>query len=113
MTKIAWLAWRGDDLAEAHARGQEALDLWRQSPLQNPFLWIALWPLIGVALAQDQLIETIDYVRQLLEPTQQRLPDVLETLLQKTLDEWDQDHSGLAREYLLQATEPAKQLGYL
>jgi tetratricopeptide (TPR) repeat protein len=110
---LAWLAWRAGDLAEARDRGQEALDLWRQYMNTYPFQSIALWPLIGVTLAQDQLVETIDHVRHLLEPTQQRMPDALETILHRTLHEWDQRRPEQAREHLLRAVEPAKGLGFL
>jgi transcriptional regulator with XRE-family HTH domain/tetratricopeptide (TPR) repeat protein len=110
---LAWLAWRGRDLAESHARGQEALELWGQLTITYPFHWTALWPLIGVTLAHDQVAETIDHVRHLLEPTQQRMPNVLETILQEALDEWEQGHPKQARERLLQAVEQAKGLGFL
>ncbi len=109
----AWVAWRAGDLAEARARSQEALELWRQSTMQNPFHWTALWPLIGATLAQDKLAETVDHVRHLLEPTQQRMPDALETILHEALHEWDQRRPEQARERLLQAVEPAKGLGFL
>jgi tetratricopeptide (TPR) repeat protein len=110
---LAWLAWRGGDLDEAHARGQEALDLWRQLMITYPFHWTALWPIIGVTLAQDQLAEAIDHVRHMLEPTQQRMPDALETILREALHEWDQGRPEQARERLLWAVELAKGLGFL
>jgi tetratricopeptide (TPR) repeat protein len=110
---LAWLAWRTGDLAEARARGQEALDLWRQSTRLWCLHWIALWPLIGVTLAQNQLVETVDHMRHLLEPTQQRMPDALETILHEALHEWDQGRPEQARERLLWAVEPAKELGFL
>ena len=51
---LAWLAWRIQDLPAVEQRGKEALALWQQSPLVYPFQWQALWPLITVALEQDQ-----------------------------------------------------------
>ena len=75
--------------------------------------WTALWPLIGVTLAQDQLVETIDHVRHLLEPTQVRKPDALATILEHALDDWDQGRLEQAREHLLPLVEPARGLGYL
>jgi tetratricopeptide (TPR) repeat protein len=110
---LASLAGRAGDLDEARARGQEALDLWRQFMSTYPFQSIALWPLIGVTLAQNRLVETIDHMRHMLEPTQQRMPDALETILREALHEWDQGRPEQARERLLRAVEPAKELGFL
>jgi len=110
---LAWLAWRAGDLDEARTCGQEALDLWRQFMSAYPFQWIALWPLIGVTLAQDQLVETIDHVRHLLEPIQQRMPDALEAILYEALHEWEQGRPEPACERLHRVVEPAKVLGYL
>ena len=78
----AWLAWRRRDLPAAEQRGQEALALWRQSPLVYPFQWQALWPLIAVALARGREDEAWAHAQALLEPTQQRLPDELNAALE-------------------------------
>ncbi len=67
---LAWVAWRrkGFDLAATH--GREASQIMTQA---YPFRWAALWPLIGVAIEHDDLATAMDYARQLLDPSQQRL----------------------------------------
>ncbi len=110
---LAWVAWRAGKLSEAQVLGRAALELWQQTPLVYPFQWTALCPLIGVALAQDQLSEAIAYARALLTPEQQRLPGSLATPLEAALHAWDSDQPDVARTQLQQATAPAQELGYL
>ncbi len=78
----AWLDWRRGDLITVEQACQEALELWRKSPLVYPFQWQALWPLIASALAQGKILQAWSYVKALLEPTQQLLPEELDSLLQ-------------------------------
>jgi DNA-binding SARP family transcriptional activator len=109
----AWLAWRRRDLPAAEQRGQEALVIWRQSPLVYPFRWQALWPLVAVALARDREDEAWAHVRALLEPTQQRLPDGLNVPLEAAVRAKAEDQAGAARRHLDRALELARDMGYL
>jgi hypothetical protein len=109
----AWVAWRRGDLSQAEQAGQEAVELWRQSPLVYPFQWQALWPLISVALARGQGEEVYAYVRALLEPTQQRLPGELTTTLEAAVQAKAEDRAKVARRHLDRAMELAQEMGYL
>lgn len=109
----AWLAWRQHDLSAAAQIGQEALPIWRQSPLVYPFQWQALWPLIAAALARDHEDEAWTYVQALLEPTQQRLPDALHTSLEAAVQAKAQGEAAAARAHLDRAAELAREMGYL
>ena len=75
---MAWLAARRGDLVEAERLGQAALEAWRTYAMPYPFYWQMLWPLIGVALAQDRPADAIPHVRQLCDPSQQLLPAAIE-----------------------------------
>jgi DNA-binding SARP family transcriptional activator len=111
---LAWVAWREGNLAEAEAQGRAALKLWEQLALHvYPFHWVALWPLIGIALAQDQVAAVIDYARALLEPTQLRLPDVLTAVVEEAIWAWEQTQPEMARAHLNRAIELAQKMGYL
>ena len=44
-----------------------ALEAWRRYSTPNPFYWQALWPLIGIALAQERPAEAIAHARRLHE----------------------------------------------
>jgi predicted ATPase len=109
---LAWVAWREGALSEAEANGQAALETWKQYP-NFMFQWTALWPLTGVALARREVGRAMDYVRILLDPLQQRLPEEMATALERALDAWDQDRADAAQRYLQQAAEIAAGLGYL
>jgi len=112
----AWLAWRDGDLAQAEADGRAALELWRQLPASHSscaFQWTALWPLIGVALAQSETTKASEYARALLDGTQQRLPASLEEALGLAVSAHDEGDTEVARIHLAQAVELAQELGYL
>jgi tetratricopeptide (TPR) repeat protein len=109
----AWLAWRRHDLPAAQIKGREALELWQHSPLVYPFQWIALFPLIGIALAQNRQVEAWDHVRVLLEPTQQLLPEALNAALEAALHSKTSSQPNEARLHLGRAVELAAQMGYL
>ena len=111
---LAWLAWREGDLSETEANGRTALESWQQVPIgQAPFQWTALWPLIGVALAQDQVSEAVDYARALLEPTQQLLSEALTAIVEEAIHTWEGGDLEETRTNLDQAVELAQEMGYL
>jgi hypothetical protein len=110
---LAWVAWRQGDLAEAQEQGYATLEMWRKSPIIVPFRWTALWPLIGVALAQDRISEAIEHARALLAPTQQLLPDALTKVLEAAIEASENGQLETARAQLNQAMSLAQENGYL
>ena len=110
---LAWVAWREGNFLEAQANGLAALELWRSSQSIYPFQWAALWPLIGVALTQDQFAEAVEHARLLLAPQQQLLPDTLNALVEAIILSWDAGKSEVARPHLRQAAALAQEMGYL
>jgi DNA-binding SARP family transcriptional activator/tetratricopeptide (TPR) repeat protein len=113
---LAWAAWRAGDLAPAKALGHAALELWSQLPLgltSAPFLWLALWPLIAVALHDDKLSAAMDYARTLLDPALYRLPEALTASLEHAIGAWDGGAPQSARALLQQSVTLAQQLRYL
>jgi len=109
---LAWVKWYVGNLSEAQENGRIALEMWQQAPLVYPFKWTALWPLISVAHSQHQVSEAVDYARNLLEPTQQRLPDALTALLEDTIESLEGGETEAAYTYLTQAIELAQELGW-
>jgi len=109
----AWLAWRRGDLSAVEQLGKEALDIWRQSPLVYPFQWQALWPLLGVALADGREDEAWLYAQALLEPRQQLLPDALNSALETALQAHATDQPVAARSHVERALQLAQEMGYL
>jgi hypothetical protein len=109
---LAWVAWRRGDLAEAESLAQAAGERWRRLATPYPLLWQALWPLIGVALAQDRPAEAIAYARQLCDPGQQILPPILEEPLVAALAAWDAGQGCQARDLLQRALATAQQMDF-
>jgi len=109
----AWVAWRDGDMVEAEAYGRATLEDRRRQQRVNAFLWVGLWPLIGVVLAQEKMAEAMSYVRILLDPTQQPPPETLGALLEAALQAWDAGQQQEARALLQQAVPLAEKMGYL
>jgi len=109
----AWLAWRDGNMVEAEAYGRASVKEREPEQSANLFLWVGLWPLIGVALAQEKIAAAMNYVRMLLDPTLQPPPEQLSTLLASALQAWDAGQQEEACALLQQAVPLAEQLGYL
>jgi len=113
---LAWVAWRQGNLSEAQASARAALEGWKASQVvdyANNWNWTALWPLISIALAQDQLSAAIDDARVLLAPQQQALPDALRVAVEAAIQAWDSGRLEAAYAHLQQAAALAGEKGYL
>ena len=109
----AWVAWRQKDYARTREYGRAALDSWQQGQASYPFQWAALWPLIGVELAQNNISEVIEYAEAMLAPTQQRLPTELLGVVEEAVKEWRRNQLEETRTRLDRAVTLAHEMGYL
>jgi DNA-binding SARP family transcriptional activator len=110
----AWLAWREGDLEQAERLGRESVEKKYYRPKRyNPFQWVGLWPLIGVALTQGRIAAAIEAVRMLFDPTLQPPVAPLDTHLEAVLHAWDAGQHEEAHALLQQAVPLAEQKGYL
>ena len=94
---LAWVAWQGGDLAKADQLAQAAIEAWRLFGWPYMHYWQALWPLIGVALAQDRPADAISHARQFHAPNQLALPQAVEEPLAAALAAWDAGQPDEAR----------------
>ncbi|HEV2131845.1 MAG TPA: AAA family ATPase [Longimicrobiaceae bacterium] len=113
-----WLSWRQGDRAEARSHAGEALAVWAAMPTESapfPFQWLALWPLLALALESGaaRISKAVEYARQLLDLSQQRLPDVLTSPLEDAIQQWETGDAEAARTHLRQAVALAGETGYL
>lgn len=109
----AWVAWRDGNLSEAEKYARATLDDWQYRRHLNSFHWTGVWPLIAIVLGRENIPEAIDYVRMLLDPTQQPLSEKLRLLLERALQAWDREQYEFAHTFLQQALPVAEDLGYL
>ncbi len=110
---LAWVAWRNDNLAEAQVKGCAALDLLEQGQAVVFCMWLALLPLMDMALRLGNDSEAIEYARVLLHPTQMHLTEALEEILAEAVKAWDSHEADKAHLLMQQGIEMAKQTGWM
>ena len=84
---LAWVAWRQEDYPEAEKLATEALELWHGMDDPYGFDWMALWPLIAIALHRQDSSAAIGFARGLLAENQHPLPETLLNAVQKACDD--------------------------
>src|SRR2546428_10853425 len=82
---LAWVQLRNGDLTSAYAHACEGAEKISQTPQGHILLWVALWPLIGVAIARNEIADAFEHVEKLLIPPQMAIPDTLETELRSAM----------------------------
>ena len=85
----AWVAWRSGDAEKAETDAQAALRIWEGLPVRYLFDWMALWPLLAMALACGRVEEATGYARRMLPPPQQLLQEPVQNLIENAVDAWD------------------------
>ncbi len=110
---LAWVAWREGDHGAAEKLGREALDVWHG--MEDPYSldWIALLPLIAVALHRDDVASAIDFARGLFAEGQHPLPEKLIAAMQRAIESWENNQFEQARADLERALGEAREVGRL
>jgi hypothetical protein len=75
--------------------------------------WLARWPLLADRLFDNDVSGAIEQARSMLDPAQQRLPDVLATALEQAIEAWDRGRAKSVRGHLAEASSLAEEQGYL
>ncbi len=109
----AWVAWHSGDEETAATDAHAALDMWEGLPARYLFDWMALWPLLAMALASRQMEQAAEYARQMLSPSQQPLREPTGTLVDSAIHAWDNGQPAETEELLCRAVRAAEDLGYL
>ena len=109
----AWLAWRDGEFDRVESPGEEALATWNRIPERYPVDWLALWPMMGVALSRGDVARAVDLGKRLLAPTQEPLPPHLRTLVEEAVAAQSVGDAAQASSALNRALEAAKGPGYV
>jgi len=109
----AWVAWRSGDEEVAAADAHAALDTWQRLPVRYFYDWMALWPLVAMALASGRLGQAVEHARGMLPPPQQLLQEPVRTLVEGSVRARDAGRAAEAEEMLHAAVRAAGDLGYL
>ena len=109
----AWAAWRdgGEDRAAADAIA--ALEMWEGLPNRLPFDWMALWPLLAMAVTAQRTEQAVQYARGMLRPGQQRPREPARAMVDGAVRAWEAGHAADAEDLLRRAVDAARDLGYL
>jgi len=110
---LAWVAWRGRNDVDAEKLGKEALQLWHGMPDPYSFDWMALWPLIAIALNRKDLVHGIELARGLLNENQHPMPEKLCVATREAVEEWQNGAKKDASSKLEVAIQLATELHYL
>jgi class 3 adenylate cyclase/tetratricopeptide (TPR) repeat protein len=113
---LSWVFWRSGNFVEARKKALNALDQWHKIPAGHAscsFQWTALFPLIAMAILDEQLEQAIEYCQALLDPGQMRLPDPLEEALKKAIIDWEDKKTDEASLQLRLVIDAGKEYGYL
>ena len=78
-----------------------------------PFRWIALFPLLALALQEEDIENAVRWAQHLITPPQQRLPDELATSLARAVDAREHAPKATAGDFLRQALQLAQKPHYL
>jgi class 3 adenylate cyclase/tetratricopeptide (TPR) repeat protein len=109
----AWVAWRSGEEQKAAADAQAALGMWEGLPVRYFYDWMALWPLVAMALASGKVEEAVEHARGMLPPPQQLLQEPARTLVEDAVRAWDAGQPAETEELLRRAVSAAGDLGYL
>jgi hypothetical protein len=110
---LAWLAWKEARYTDAESLGREALKLWHG--MEDPYGldWLALLPLIAVALVDNKLENAIEFARDLFAENQHPLPEELGEAARNAIgisSEQDREEARTSVQHLLLVAE---KVGYL
>jgi len=110
---LAWIAWRQEDHPEAEELASKALELWHGMDDPYGFDWMALCPLIAIALYRQNSGAAMGFARGLLAENQHPLPEKLLNAIRKACDEWQIGAQENATADLASAMNVARELSYL
>lgn len=114
--QYAWLALREGNMNETEQQAQAAIDDWgglAEARTVIPFRWLALFPLMGVALEKENIEQAVQWSRHLLLPLQMRLPDVLAATLERAVIAWDAGNANETNNVLREAFKLAQMMRYV
>ena len=80
---IAWLAWKNRDFGAVHHYGQLVFNAWQQLSVRYAFEWIVRFPLMALALIEDNILEANSLAQALLDHPLVYLPDEISTAIEE------------------------------
>jgi predicted ATPase/class 3 adenylate cyclase len=110
---LAWVALNKAELDDAEKLGKEALARWHAMEDPMSFDWIALWPLLEIALERNRYADAIEAAEGMLAQNQSPLDDETMAVTAAAIDCWKRGATAAAATQLKLAVETARRHGYL
>ena len=109
MACAAWLAWQ-DGCQDEVVRLAAEIEKRELTTLGSGamYRWVYLFPLLAVRLRANETEAAVAAARQLIDPSQMRLPDDLTAALVGACDAWEQGNSTEATRCLTEALALAR-----
>jgi len=107
----AWLHYHNGQFSAARKEAEAAASTWQNSPY--PFQWLAFWLLLALNLEDAKLPAAITATRAILDPSQQKLPDDINTALEMVVQAAEAGNTETIQADLQHAVELARSYGYL
>ena len=111
LANLAWSAYHQGDLEKAEQQAEKALQHWGSR--NYPFEWLADFPLAAIRMKRGEIRLAQECLDAIQIPTQQWLPEELQTCLKEIVNRKSQGDPELARQAIQQALTTANRLGYL
>lgn len=109
----SWLAWKRDDIDQARARADEAMQIWQQTTPNYPLKWLAMIQIIAAATEEDRISDAIDLSRALLKPPHALLGNGVGQALHHAVEFFEDQKKKKASASLAEAIGCAKTACYL
>ncbi len=111
---LAWLAFQEGRFDDVLVVAAECDELNKRAHGVERFVnWVRLWPVVAVHLAAGRVEPAVDAARQMLDPSQQRFEDELESLVTSACRAWDDGKAAEAETALNDALVMARDLRYV
>ena len=110
---LAWVAWKEQRPDDCERLGNEALELWHGMDDPYSFDWMALWPLIAVALARTDTESAIKFAEGLFPDSQHPIDEEVMAAANAAIDSWKKGYSGLTERQMAEALKTAKRHHYI
>ena len=107
---LAWFGVKKGDIEQAEILAKQTLEYFTE--VKFPFLFIALMPLIFIAISRNDIEKAAACAFLLLHPMAQRIPPSITTLLQQGLALWGKRNLKDAKATFTVAVQLAEKEGY-
>jgi tetratricopeptide (TPR) repeat protein len=110
---MGWACLRQGDIQGAANLLEPAWGMMQKTIQSQMFSWVAVWPLVSLALLRGQTSSAVEFAKMLVAPTTQPQPGAIAKLLQSAIQAWEQGGDEDAQALLTQASDLARPLGYI